>query len=37
MKVQELITLHTVCELERTQLLTILAMPVKNPQLAGFF
>ena len=36
MTVQELNTLHTVCELERTQLLTILAMPVKNPQLAGF-
>ena len=34
--VQELNTLHTVCELERTQLLTILAMSVKNPQLAGF-
>ena len=35
MTVQELKTLHTVCELERTQLLTILAMSVKNPQLAG--
>ena len=34
--VQELNTLHTVCELERTQLITILAMSVKNPQLAGF-
>ena len=34
--VQELNTLHTVCELERIQLLTILAMSVKNPQLAGF-
>ena len=34
--VQELNNLHTVCELERTQLLTILAMSVKNPQLAGF-
>ena len=34
--VQELNTLHTICELERTQLLTILAMSVKNPQLAGF-
>ena len=32
MTVQELITLHTVCELERTQLLTILAKSVKNPQ-----
>ena len=36
MTVQELNTLHTICELERTQLLTILAMSVKNPQLAGF-
>ena len=36
MTVQELNTLHTVCEQERTQLLTILAMSVKNPQLAGF-
>ena len=36
MTVRELNTLHTVCELERTQLLTILAMSVKNPQLAGF-
>ena len=35
MTVQELNTLHTVRELERTQLLTILAMSVKNPQLAG--
>ena len=34
--VQELNTLHTVCELERNQLLTILAMSVQNPQLAGF-
>ena len=36
MKVQELNTLHTVCELERTQLLTILAMSVENPQLPSF-
>ena len=36
MTVQELNTLHRACELERTQLLTIFAMPVKNPQLAGF-
>ena len=36
MTVQELNTLHAVCELERTQLLTILAMSVENPQLAGF-
>ena len=31
MTVQELNTLRTVCELKRTQLLTILAMSVKNP------
>ena len=36
MTVQELNTLHTVYELERSQMLTILAMSVKNPQLAGF-
>ena len=36
MPVQELNTIHTVCELERNQLLTILAMSVQNPQLAGF-
>ena len=30
--VQELNTLHTICELETTQLLTILAMSVRNPQ-----
>ena len=36
MTVQELNHLHTVCELERTQLLTILAMSVKNPHLTGF-
>ena len=35
MTVQELYILHTVCELERNQLLTILAMSVQNPQLAG--
>ena len=35
MKIQELNTLQTVCELKRTQLLTILAMSVKNPQLVG--
>ena len=35
MTVQELNTLHTVSELERTQLLTFLGMSVKNPQLAG--
>ena len=32
----ELITLRTVCELERNQFLTKLAMSVQNPQLAGF-
>ena len=36
MTVQEIKTLHTVCELERNQLLTKLAMSVQNPQLAGF-
>ena len=36
MTVQELNTLHTVCELERARLLTILPMSVTNPQLAGF-
>ena len=36
MTVQELNTLHTICELERNQLPTILAMSVQNPQLAGF-
>ena len=36
MTVQELSTLHTICKLERNQLLTILAMSVQNPQLAGF-
>ena len=36
MTVQKLNTLHTVCELERNQLLTILATSVQNPQLAGF-
>ena len=36
MTVQELNTLHTICKLERNQLLTILAMSVQNPQLAGF-
>ena len=36
MTVQELNTLHAICELERNQLVTILAMSVQNPQLAGF-
>ena len=35
MTVQESNTLQTICELERNQLLTILAMSVQNPQLAG--
>ena len=35
MTVQELNTLHTICELERNQLLTKLTMSVQNPQLAG--
>ena len=36
MSVGELNTLHTICEVERTQLLTILEMSVQNPQLAVF-
>ena len=36
MTVQELNTFHSICELERNQLLTILAMSVQNPHLAGF-
>ena len=32
----ELNTLHTICDIERTQLSTLFAMSVKNPQLAGF-
>ena len=36
MTVQELNTFHTVCELGRTQLLTILAMSVKNPHFSRF-
>ena len=36
MTVQGINTLHTLCELERIQLHTILAMSVQNPQLAGF-
>ena len=36
MTVQDLNTLHAICELERNQLLTLLAMSVENPQLAGF-
>ena len=34
--VQELNTLHTICELERNQLLTKLTMSVQNPQRGGF-
>ena len=34
--VAQLITFHNDCEVERTQLLTIPAMSVKNSQLAGF-
>ena len=33
---QELNILNHICELEQTQLLTILAMSVQNPQLAGY-
>ena len=32
MSVAELNTLHTLCQVERTQLLTILAMSVENPK-----
>ena len=35
MTLQELNTIHTVSELKRNQLLTIFAMSVQNPQLAG--
>ena len=34
---QELNTLFHTCDLERTQLLTKLAMPIQNPQLANYF
>ena len=34
--IAELNTLHHICELERTLFQTILAMSVKNPQLAGY-
>ena len=36
MSVAGLNTLHTICEVGKTQILTNLAMSVKNPQLAGF-
>ena len=36
MTVHELNTLQTVCEIERNQLLTKIAMSVQNLQLAGF-
>ena len=36
MTVQELNTLHTICELERTKRLEVLAMPVQNTQLTGY-
>ena len=36
MTVQELNSLHIVCELERNQLLTMLAMSVQSSQPAGF-
>ena len=35
--VSDSITLHTACELERTLLVTILAMSVKNLYLSAFF
>ena len=36
MTVQGLNILQTVCEFERNQILTVHAMSVQNPQLAGF-
>ena len=36
MTVKELNTIHTVCELERNQLLTKIAMSLQHPQFAGF-
>ena len=36
MTVRELKTLHTICELKRNQLLTIVAKLVQSPQLAGY-
>ena len=36
MTLQELNTLHRICERERTQLLTILAMSIQNHQLAVY-
>ena len=36
MSFRELNTLHHICELERTQLLTLLAMSVENPKIAGY-
>ena len=36
MSVQKLNTLHTICELERNQLLTTLQMSKQNPQFASF-
>ena len=37
MTVSELNALHAVCELERTQVLTILAMSVKTPSYLDFY
>ena len=34
--IPELITIHHICELERTKLLTIIAMCVQNPQSTGY-
>ena len=36
MTIQELNTLHHICDLERIQLLTITAMSVQGPQFAGY-
>ena len=36
MSFQELNNLHHICELKGTQLLIILAISVRNPQVAGY-
>ena len=36
MRIQDLYTLHHICELDRTQMLTIKKMSVQTPQLVGY-
>ena len=36
MSFRELNTIHHICELERTQLLTLIAESVQNPQIAAY-